>query len=585
MVWDGLRPDFVTRQDTPNLFRMALEGTRFERHHSVYPTLTVVNATAMATGGNPGSDGIEGNVMEFAPLLSQKSVGEGPGAKELLEAKAGPVNLENSSMIAALNGPDALAGRLLSLDTVAQEVEREGGYVAVLGKRGPTGIWENRVASGSDDKESIGESKGDYLFASDDMVKPDEVAPQISGQMTELPEHSFPLTERDAFFTRLAIQRAIPTAKSATEKGKPALIVLWLHDPDATQHHAGLGTLPAEQALASCDANLRKVRDAVAAAGIGDRTDLMVVSDHGFATLRVVVNLAQMLVTNGIKRSADSADITIAQNGGTDLVYLSDADFPTKEAKRAVLQKIVNFAEAQEWCGAIFSRELKEISEPPARGRRKRKPLPNYWGWIDGTFAEVMGGLMNSQRGPDLVISFREISDADNRGLTGPQNPAFVIGEGGQHSTKNMSSLLIHPVKGVMYADVSSSGGFTTGMGMHGAAGEREIHNFCAATGVDFRRRWVDPWPTGNSDLGPTIAELLGVPTKVGPSGAHPVGRAMSEAIVGGERPSAARSFSATTRLELQGSTVLTSLRFAGVGDRVYLDDAKIDHVPLGGSP
>jgi hypothetical protein len=585
MVWDGLRPDFVTPQATPNLFRMARAGTRFERHHSVYPTVTVVNATAMATGGNPGSDGIEGNVMEFGPLLSQKSAGEGPGAKELMEAKAGPVNLENSRMIAALNGPAALAGHLLSVATLAQEIEAEGGYAAVLGKRGPTGIWENRVASGNDDQDSTGGSKGNYLFVSDDMVKPDDVAPQISGQLTELPEHSFPATERDAFFTTLAIQRAIPAARTATDRGSPALIVLWMHDPDATQHHAGLGTLPAEQALASCDANLGKLLNSVAAAGIADRTDLMVVSDHGFATLRVVVNLAQMLVTNGIKRSANSADVTIAQNGGTDLVYLSDADFPTREAKRTILQKIVNFAEAQEWCGAIFSRESKEISQPPARGRHKRKPPSNYGGWIDGTFAEVLGGLMNAQRGPDLVISFREISDADNRGLTGPQNPAFIIGEGGQRSTQNRSSLLIHPVKGVMYADVSATSGFTTGMGMHGAAGEREIHNFCAATGVDFRRRWVDLWPTGNSDVGPTIAQILELPAKTPLSGAYLVGRAMSEAIVGGERPGAARSFSATTRLELQGSAVVTTLKFAGVGDRVYLDDAMIDHIPLGGSP
>src|SRR5271166_6253121 len=127
MVWDGLRPDFVTQRDTPNLFRMAREGVRFERHHSLYPTLTVVNATAMATGGNPGSDGIEGNVMDFAPLLGQRSATEAQGdSRELAQAKAGPANLENSKMIAALNGSDAFGGRLLSLDTVAQEVEREG---------------------------------------------------------------------------------------------------------------------------------------------------------------------------------------------------------------------------------------------------------------------------------------------------------------------------------------------------------------------------------------------------------------------------------------------------------------------------
>jgi len=30
---------------------------------------------------------------------------------------------------------------------------------------------------------------------------------------------------------------------------------------------------------------------------------------------------------------------------------------------------------------------------------------------------------------------------------------------------------------------------------------------------------------------------------------------------------------------------VVTTLKFAGVGARVYLDDAKIEHVPLGRSP
>ena len=54
MVWDGLRPDFVTQRDTPNLFRLAREGVRFDKHHSIFPTLTMVNATALATGAPPG---------------------------------------------------------------------------------------------------------------------------------------------------------------------------------------------------------------------------------------------------------------------------------------------------------------------------------------------------------------------------------------------------------------------------------------------------------------------------------------------------------------------------------------------------
>src|SRR5439155_15692908 len=58
MIWDGLRPDFVTQRDTPNLFALARDGVRFDRHHSAYPTLTMVNAVVLATGVAPGVDGI-----------------------------------------------------------------------------------------------------------------------------------------------------------------------------------------------------------------------------------------------------------------------------------------------------------------------------------------------------------------------------------------------------------------------------------------------------------------------------------------------------------------------------------------------
>jgi len=39
MVWDGLRPDFVSAERTPNLWRLAHQGVWFERSHAVYPTL------------------------------------------------------------------------------------------------------------------------------------------------------------------------------------------------------------------------------------------------------------------------------------------------------------------------------------------------------------------------------------------------------------------------------------------------------------------------------------------------------------------------------------------------------------------
>jgi membrane-anchored protein YejM (alkaline phosphatase superfamily) len=40
VVWDGMRPDFVSEQNTPALWQLAREGVVFRNHHSVYPSAT-----------------------------------------------------------------------------------------------------------------------------------------------------------------------------------------------------------------------------------------------------------------------------------------------------------------------------------------------------------------------------------------------------------------------------------------------------------------------------------------------------------------------------------------------------------------
>ena len=347
-----------------------------------------------------------------------------------------------------------------------------------------------------------------------------------------------------------------------------------------------MGTIPAAEALSLCDDNLMRLRAAIEALGIADKTDLIVVSDHGFATIKFRIVLSEMLVSAGIKKSHDSTDVIVAPNGGADLIYLSPAEFPTPQSRQAVLQKIVNFAEAQEWCGPIFSREAAPPpDERSRRGRGRRAPKP-YLGWIDGTFSQRVVGLYNPARSPDLVISFREEPDADNKGLTGPGNPAFLIGEIGQVSTPNKSAELVHPVKGLVYADNGTSKTFTTGMGMHGAAGEREIHNFCAAIGPDFRHGFVDFNPTANTDVAPTITQILGMLPNIGPGGAVPVGRAMAEALTDGRRSAGgSHTQTMTTDLMLQGVEAVTTIQVSWIGDEPYLDGSTVVHKPLGSSP
>src|SRR5882757_991185 len=68
LVLDGLRPDSITAEETPNLARLRQEGVNFLNGHSVFPTVTRVNATAIGSGTYPARNGILGNRI-FLPAV------------------------------------------------------------------------------------------------------------------------------------------------------------------------------------------------------------------------------------------------------------------------------------------------------------------------------------------------------------------------------------------------------------------------------------------------------------------------------------------------------------------------------------
>jgi hypothetical protein len=581
VVCDGLRPDSVTQHDMPHLYDLAREGVRFDRQHAQFPTVTMVNAATLATGAPPGTSGILGDTMYLGPALAQLGANL---SQEPLKSLAQVVNLEDTHTLSALDSRGGFAGYLLGLDSVAQEVERENGFLAIVGKRGPTFLFDTRVDTVVDGRDLLQLPQANYRFLSDDAAFP----PALEDVRNALPpttREGVSDRERDRAFARFVADRAIPAAKQSIENGRPALVILWLHNPDITQHRAGLGTLPALEAVLAADEDLMTVRAAVTAAALDNRTDMMVVSDHGFATIRLRVWLAALLVSAGLKKGIDSDDVVIAPNGGSDLLYLSSRAFPTRETIRERLQKIVDFCEAQEWCGPIFSRELAIVA-PAAKHGRRSNPEPPYKGWIDGTFAQSVLGLLNQARSPDLIISFAESADADNKGFTGPNNLAFALALKGQQSMPNNSQELVHPVRGLVYSDTGKIDGFTTGMGMHGAAGLREIHNFAAAIGPDFKRGFSDENPTGNIDVAPTIAQVLGLLPNLGPGSISPSGRVMREALRGeSSYAGPAHEFTMKTELELQGVRTTTTLRLTRLGEHLYLDDSSVEREPLGSSP
>src|ERR1700736_4528710 len=118
MIWDGLRPDLVSAERTPNLWQLANEGVWFERSHAVYPTLTRANSPAISTGCRPGRAGVPGNsfCLPSTGSLATYSSGDAANLQRLADADGRPI---------------------LLVDTLADRVHRAGGNTVVVGSGSP----------------------------------------------------------------------------------------------------------------------------------------------------------------------------------------------------------------------------------------------------------------------------------------------------------------------------------------------------------------------------------------------------------------------------------------------------------------
>ena len=106
-VVDGLRPDAITAEDTPTLFRLRAEGVDLVNSHAVFPTVTRVNAAAIATGTQPGTNGLVGNQM-FVPAVDARRAFDTGNYRNLLALE------------------QATGGRVLHAPTLAERLHARG---------------------------------------------------------------------------------------------------------------------------------------------------------------------------------------------------------------------------------------------------------------------------------------------------------------------------------------------------------------------------------------------------------------------------------------------------------------------------
>ena len=419
VVFDGLQPAQVTERLMPNLAAFAAAGVTFANHHAVYPSVTRANASSMVTGRHPGGHGISANTLlvpEYDPNNAMPAL---EPQLELLAQKTGQVQLA--------------PGLAEILSQHGQE------YVAIgVGTSGNAYLHNPKAAT----------CGGATIHP--DFALPRALHEDIIARFGPWPAESRPNTPRMAHAVRILTEYMLP-------ERDPSVALIWSSEPDKSQHDSGVGSELSDTAVAEADAQFGIILRWLERNGKAGETSVMVVSDHGYSTIRETVSVEALAREAGFPVGGKPGGVVVASNGGAALFYSSPWS-------RDTVVSLAEWLMAQPWCGNLT------VSERV--------------GDIPGTLpAALVGG--EGPRSPDVAMSLRWSPDSNPSGYAGT---------------------------------VLSTGG-APGQGQHGSMGRSELHNILFARGPLFKDNLVVDVPSGNVDLAPTILGLLGLPPVEGMEG------------------------------------------------------------------
>jgi len=306
IVVDGLRPDYVTPKVMPRLFRLGRRGIVFTAHHSVFPTVTRVNASSFVTGAYPEAHGLLGNTI-YVPSASATKTFD-TGERENLEAV------------------ERAEGKLLTAPTLGEILQREGR--TLLG-----------VSSGSTGSAYLLNHTAGGALIHTDYAKPPELSSKVLPVLGPPPAHATPNDAQN--------QRAIDAyLKLGVDDLRPDVTFLWVNDPDGTAHANGIGAPLTRTSLSLVDAGIGRIEDGLRMRGLLDSTNIIVTSDHGFSTETGELHLASLVEPFSTTMDDGSKDIVVAEGA----IYLRSG------AAKARVAEIVGMLQRRPEVGAIFTR-------------------------------------------------------------------------------------------------------------------------------------------------------------------------------------------------------------------------------------
>jgi predicted AlkP superfamily pyrophosphatase or phosphodiesterase len=140
-------------------------------------------------------------------------------------------------------------------------------------------------------------------------------------------------TDVDGFASRHIVVRDqiwTDAAVHIIRKHKPNLLLFHLLNLDSTQHRYGPRTHAALTTMAHLDARVQTVLNAVEEAGLTSRTTVIVVSDHGFKTVKRQIRLNAAFADAGLLQVQDgkvvSCQAYVVPEGGSAIVYVTVPD-------------------------------------------------------------------------------------------------------------------------------------------------------------------------------------------------------------------------------------------------------------------
>ena len=555
-VWDGMRPDAISAQDTPNLLALAQRGSWFEDNHATYPTFTMANASSFATGAFPGPIGFYGNRF-WAPG------GEGLDAKNNALDFQQPVYTEDYAVLRDLDAHEGHA--LLELPTLFATAHKAGLSTAVIGKSGPAFLQDYQRGNNGPGSLVLDENTVLPLSFARELQHagyplPAHTANTYDREQLQLREHNSsptgqgsPISLRDGVTPDATAGADTPPAAAnawmmkvfldeVLPRHRPGLSVVWLRNPDTTQHIYGVGSPEFHLALQAQDRLLGELEAKLKVLGMDRDTDLIVVSDHGHSNVAGPRDLFPLRQINDGRVTTVDNDMGYSVSGDIRLAdQLSHAGFTAFDSFGCIYAPVMSGLRADgspliptrydddgHICGkpGPYTTPSYKVPEMLPKGALVLAPnggteylyqpehdpvlvrrtvrwlqsreyvgtifVASRYGNIPGTLPEEMVHLGNAARGPDIIISYAWNATA-----------------------------VIQGFRGTEYENMSNE------RGQHGSFSPLDVHNTLLAAGPGFRKGFRDALPSGNVDVAPTIAALLQIPLPTAQ------GRPLREALAG----------------------------------------------------